>query len=180
VPGEVVDQGEPLLLVADPARMLALVDVPEQDHARVKVGQSIVLMVDALPGQTFGGKLDWVSPELDERTRTVTARAVLDNVEGQLRAHLFGKVRITLHHDEAVALVPREAVQWEGCCNIVFVRLSDVLYEPRKVTLGCATETSYEVVDGLEQGEPVVTTGSFLLKTEILKGSIGAGCCEGE
>lgn len=180
VQGEVVDAGEPLLVVADPTRLWALIDVPEQDHPRVRVGQPVVLTLEAPRGEPLSAKLDWVSPALDPHTRTVTARATLDVADRGLRANVFGKARITLHHDEAVVLVPQEAVQWEGCCNVVFVRRSDTLYEPRKVTLGCATTGGYEVLAGLDADEPVVTTGSFLLKTEILKGSIGAGCCEGE
>ena len=74
--------------------------------------------------------------------------------------------------------MPVDAVQWEGCCNVVFVKQSETLYEPRKVLLGVNTGTAYEVLDGLTGGEEVVTQGSFLLKTELLKGSIGAGCCE--
>jgi cobalt-zinc-cadmium efflux system membrane fusion protein len=76
--------------------------------------------------------------------------------------------------------VPRDAVQWEGCCNIVFVRHSDMLFTPRKVHLSYETPRSYVVESGVKEGEQVVTTGSFLLKTEILKGNIGAGCCEVE
>lgn len=180
VQGEVVEAGAPLLVVADPTRLWALIDVPEQDHPRVRVGQPVVLTLEAPRGEPISTRIDWVSPELDPRTRTVTARAALHVPEGGLRANVFGKARITLHHDDDVVLVPQEAVQWEGCCNVVFVRRSETLYEPRKVTLGCATPGGYEVVAGLGPDEPVVTTGSFLLKTEILKGSIGAGCCEGE
>ena len=77
-------------------------------------------------------------------------------------------------------IVPREALQWDGCCNLVFVRHSDQLYEPRKVKLGYETDRFYLVDSGLRAGEEVVTTGSFLLKTEIMKGNIGAGCCEVE
>jgi len=74
--------------------------------------------------------------------------------------------------------VPASAVQWEGCCNVVFVKKSNTAYEPRKVHLGIATGSVYQVLNGVNVGEEIVTQGSFLLKTEILKGSIGAGCCE--
>ena len=89
-----------------------------------------------------------------------------------------GDRRSAVRDHYAATVVPVDAVQWEGCCNVVFVRRSDVLYEPRKVTLGVNTGTVYEVLRGLRPGEEVVTQGSFLLKTELLKGSIGAGCCE--
>ena len=72
------------------------------------------------------------------------------------------------------------AVQSDGCCTIVFVRESDTVYHPRKVTTGTAAHGLVEIRRGLAAGDAVVTTGSFLLKTEVLKGNIGAGCCEVE
>ena len=75
-------------------------------------------------------------------------------------------------------VVPKDAVQWEGCCNVVFVQKSEAVYEPRKVNLGIDAGNVYEVLGGVSAGEVIVTQGSFLLKTEIMKGSIGAGCCE--
>ena len=77
-------------------------------------------------------------------------------------------------------IVPRDAVQWEGCCNVVFVKESATIYRPTKVHLGPINGSMVEVRRGLKGGEMVVTQGSFLLKTEILKGSIGAGCCEAQ
>ncbi len=77
-------------------------------------------------------------------------------------------------------LVPREAIQRAEDCTLVFVKKGEGLYEPVRVELGAATEDLVEVVDGLSPGMEVVTTGAFLLKTEILKESIGAGCCEVE
>jgi len=90
---------------------------------------------------------------------------------------MFGKAIISVRKDESALVVPKESVQWEGCCNVVFVKRSDVLFEPRKVKLGYETDHFFVVERGLDAGEEIVTVGSFLLKTEILKGSIGAGCC---
>jgi len=115
---------------------------------------------------------------VDAQTRTLKARAELANPDGLLRAGMFARAIITEAKEDPVLVVSKEAVQWEGCCNVVFVRRSDVLFEPRKVRLGCEIDGFLEVQDGLSDGEEIVTTGSFALKTEILKGSIGAGCCE--
>lgn len=91
---------------------------------------------------------------------------------------MFGKAIVSVREKEPALVVPKNAVQWEGCCNVVFVRRSDVLFEPRKVRLGYEAERFFVAEDGVDEGDVVVTTGSFLLKTEILKESIGAGCCE--
>ena len=74
--------------------------------------------------------------------------------------------------------VPRAAVQLANGAELVFVRLSDTLYETRRVETGARSQGWVEIRRGVEPGEDVVTVGSFLLKTETLKGSIGAGCCE--
>ena len=74
-------------------------------------------------------------------------------------------------------MVPKDAVQWEGCCNVVFVKETIDRYRPRKVVIEDGEGPYYQVVDGLLQGEEVVVDGAFLLKTELKKSSIGAGCC---
>jgi cobalt-zinc-cadmium efflux system membrane fusion protein len=91
---------------------------------------------------------------------------------------MFANAIVSVRDRRPALVVPVAAVQWEGCCNVVFVKKSETEYEPRKVHLGSSTGTVYEVRSGLTGGEEVVTQGSFLLKTEILKSSIGAGCCE--
>ncbi len=178
--GEVVQPARPLFAVADISRMWVLVDVHESDLRDVQLGQSLVLHVDGLPGETVDGRITWVSTELDPRTRTLRVRAEIPNPDGRLLANMFARAEVTLGQRPNALVVPESAVQWEGCCNIVFVRKSATVYEPRKVHLGITSEAVCEVLAGLETGDEVVTQGSYLLKTEILKGSIGAGCCEVE
>jgi cobalt-zinc-cadmium efflux system membrane fusion protein len=91
---------------------------------------------------------------------------------------MFSSALINVWGPAPAIVVPKSAVQWEGCCNVVFVKISNVQFEPRKIRLGFDTGPWRVVETGLVGGEQVVTTGSFLLKTELLKGSIGAGCCE--
>ncbi|MFN8178725.1 MAG: efflux RND transporter periplasmic adaptor subunit [bacterium] len=176
--GDVTQPGATLLAVVDVSRMWALLDVFEEDVDLVRGGQPVVVRVEALPGETFGGRLSWVAAGVDPTTRVLAARALLDNREGRLKAALYGRATVTVHDARRAVVVPRDAVQWEGCCNIVFVRRDDTLFEPRKVRLGASTGTLYEVLEGVAPGEAVVTGGAFLLKTELLKGDIGAGCCE--
>ena len=74
-------------------------------------------------------------------------------------------------------MVHKDAVQWEGCCNVVFVKESASRFRPRKVQITDGPGSYYQVTQGLFQGEEIVVNGSFLLKTELKKTSIGAGCC---
>jgi len=176
--GEVVDTSTPLFSVADTTVMWALLEVYDADVTKIALGQPVVLQVEGLAGERRGGTLTWVSSQVDRRTRTLAARAEFPNPDGALRAGMFATAVVSVRDRAAELVVPEEAVQWEGCCNVVFVRQSDSLFEPRKVRLAFELERHLVVAEGLDEGETVVTTGSFLLKTELLKGSIGAGCCE--
>ncbi|MGE0709903.1 MAG: efflux RND transporter periplasmic adaptor subunit [Planctomycetota bacterium] len=178
--GEVARPDRPLFAVAETATLWARLDVREADLRRVRAGLAVTLRVEGLPGEAFHGRLTWVGAALDRRTRTLPARAELPNPRGLLRAGMFGQAVVQVAAPAQRTLVPKAAVQWEGCCNVVFVRRSERLFEPRKVRLGPEAGEQWVVEAGLRPGETVVTTGSFLLKTEVLKGSIGAGCCAGD
>jgi cobalt-zinc-cadmium efflux system membrane fusion protein len=178
VVGESMGADEEIFAVADTARMWLLLNLQERDLATVKTRDRVLFTVDGLPGRSFEGAIDWISSEVEEPTRTIRARVPLDNSDGLLRANMFGRARVIVHDDAEVLAVPESAIQSDGCCTIVFVRESDTVYRPRKVVLGASAHGQAEVRSGLASGDAVVATGSFLLKTEVLKGNIGAGCCE--
>ncbi|GMV97937.1 MAG: hypothetical protein AMXMBFR83_22900 [Phycisphaerae bacterium] len=178
VNGESAGERDPLFTLADLSTLWLDIDVPLRDAVLLARGQRVLFTADGLPGESFSGELTWISPQVDEQARTLTARAVLPNPRGRIRAKMYGTARIILHENADVLTVPEQAVQTDGCCQLVFVRRSEQTYAPRQVTLGSAAGGYVEVLEGLAAGEPVVTTGSFLMKTEILKSSIGAGCCE--
>ncbi len=178
VVGEVVDTKASLLSIADTSKMWAMLEVYESDVPKVRIGQPVVLEVEGIPGERRGGTVTWVSSHVDHRTRTLKVRTEVDNADGLLRSGMYGKAVISIRDKEPTLVVPKDAVQWEGCCNVVFTRQSDMLFTPKKVRIGYDTDRFYVVEEGLEENDEIVTTGSFLLKTEIMKGSIGAGCCE--
>jgi multidrug efflux pump subunit AcrA (membrane-fusion protein) len=88
---------------------------------------------------------------------------------------MFGRVEIAVKSEEPRLLVPRDAVQDDGDCRLVFVSPRPDVYQARKVGLGSRFAGYFEVLEGLAEGEEVVTTGSFQLKTEVLRGQMGAG-----
>jgi cobalt-zinc-cadmium efflux system membrane fusion protein len=102
----------------------------------------------------------------------------LENPEGALRAGMFGQARIRTEAARPSVLVPRSAVQRAKSVQVVFVKLAPDHYETRRVETGAIDGALIELKKGVRPGEEVVTQGSFLLKTETLKESIGAGCCE--
>ncbi|HEX6851670.1 MAG TPA: efflux RND transporter periplasmic adaptor subunit [Candidatus Polarisedimenticolaceae bacterium] len=178
--GRQVDIEEMLLEVVDPSVLWAEIDVPEPRLAGVATGLEITLTFDAIPGRDFRGRIFSVSPEVDPRTRTAVARVRLDNADGALRANMYGRARITAGGKGNGVVVPRAALQRANGVDVVFVRISDLLYETRHVEARPRDDGRVELASGVAPGERVVTVGSFLLKTETLKGSIGAGCCDVE
>ncbi len=178
VVGEVVEQRDALYTVADLSTMWLMMAVRERDLAVVRTGLPILFTVDGLPGHSFDGTVTWISSVVDDQTRTVKVRASLPNERGLLRANMFGLARIIVHDNDEIVSVPSGAVQTDGCCQLVFVKQDDTLFEPRKVSLGTSANGHVEILAGLSPGESVVTVGSFLMKTEILKSNIGAGCCD--
>jgi cobalt-zinc-cadmium efflux system membrane fusion protein len=176
--GESVEASDVLFVVADNTTMWLMANLYERDLIHLRLGLPVFFTVDGMPGAGFEGKLVWISSQVDDRTRTVRIRADLPNPDGLLRAKMYGNARIVLHDNEEVVTVPVDAVQTDGCCQLVFVKESETVFQPRKITLGTSANGVVEVLKGLHEGEVVASAGSFLMKTEILKGSIGAGCCE--
>ncbi len=177
VAGEVVEPGVSLFVVADPRRVWARIDVRLEDAPRIALGQPVQFRPDGIPDAVAAGTVSWISTAVDEKTRTVGVRADIENPEGRLLASTFGKARITIREAPNAIAVPSEAVHWEGCCHIVFVRLAGEIFQTRKVRLGAKGGGFTEILAGVLPGEVVVTAGSHVLKSEILKSRLGAGCC---
>ena len=175
--GMAVSQGQTLFEVVDPSRLWAEVDVPEADAHLVRVGQAASIALDA--GPVRSGTVDYVAPVIDPATRTALARVALDNADGALRANTYGTARVAVGGDRDVVVVPSAAVQRAKTVDVVFVKLAVDEYETRRVRV-LRRQGDRAHVAGVRPGEEVVAEGSFLLKTEILKDSIGAGCCDVE
>ncbi|MBX9582686.1 MAG: efflux RND transporter periplasmic adaptor subunit [Gemmataceae bacterium] len=187
VSGEVVDPAKVLFVVADLSRMWVTANVRNEDADRVAVGQRLAFTADGHPSEALTGPVVWTSTTIDPQTRTLRVRAEISNPAAHWRARTFGTARITLRAaDTPVAVVHPDAVQREGDCRYVFVRLDETTFEVRAVRLGVRGEAGgppagvggrkedrVEVLDGVRPGERVVTTGSFILKAELLKDQLG-------
>jgi cobalt-zinc-cadmium efflux system membrane fusion protein len=177
--GVLATESTSLATVADTSVMWALCDVPERDAARVAVGQPMRVTIAGAEDEPANGAITWLSAEVDPRTRTVTARAELPNDAGRLRANQFARAKIETGAPRRAVAVPRDAVQRVGDLQVVFVREKAGVYQPRVVHRYGGGET-VQIEGQVKQGDAVVTTGAVLLRTEIMPGSIGAGCCEVE
>lgn len=176
--GRMVDTEETLFEIVDTSTVWAEVDIPEGDVSGVAANQRVVLTVDGLGEREFSGTLAYIAPEIDPRTRTARGRILLANPDGALRANMFARARLASGANRVSVLVPRGAIQKAHGARVVFVRLSEQVYETRRITPGPAMGDLVAVSGRIKPGDRVVTDGSFLLKTETLKESIGAGCCD--
>ncbi len=178
--GTLVDVEETLFEIVDPSSMWAEIDLPEAELSAVQVGQAVVVSVDGLGEREFTGKIDYIAPAIDPKTRTALARARLKNPDGVLRANMYGRAMIAVGETRTSVAIPRSALQRAKGISLVFVQLASDVYETRRVQVSPGSGDLIELAQGIRPGELVVTEGSFLLKTETLKESIGAGCCDVE
>lgn len=184
VSGEVVDVSHVAFQLADTSRMWLILNVPLEHADKLALGQTVRFQGDG-SRKEIEGELNWISTAADRTTRMVQVRAELANPDGFLRDETFGTGQIILREEPEAVVVPSEAVHWEGCCQVVFVR-DKAYFEPdspkvfhvRSVRLGAAVDGFTEVIAGLLPGEVVATSGSDVLLAQLLKSNLGAGCCE--
>jgi len=176
--GTLVDTDTTLFEIVDTSSMWAEIDIPEDLVRAVAVGSRVTFVIDGLgEAPPLAGAIAYLAPEVDPHTRTVVARVPLANPEGLLRANMFAEARIEARSATQGVWVPRDALQRAKGAHLVFVRMTESLYEARRVDVGLETDDRVEVRGRVAAGDRVVTAGSYLLKTETLRGSIGAGCC---
>jgi Cu(I)/Ag(I) efflux system membrane fusion protein len=141
------------------------ITIYEYEAGLVKEGMPVQVDTLAYPGQMFQGRIVSVTPLLEAATRTLKARALVENPEGKLKLEMFANVRIDYDVGEKLA-VPEEAVMHAGTRNIVFIADPDGYFTPRTVVLGTKAQGYYEVLQGLSANEVVVTSGNFLVDSE--------------
>jgi len=172
---EVENAGKPdkSLLYSEPGgKVWVYAPIYEYELPLIKTGDSIEAEVSANPGQKYHGTIRSIDPVLDPMTRSVRARAVLDNADGALKPEMYVNVTLQAGLGEVLA-VPEEAVFATGEKNIIFVEKKDGFFEPREVITGASSEGHRQIKSGLNEGEEVVVSGNFLIDSESrLKGAL--------
>ncbi|MGD9691376.1 MAG: efflux RND transporter periplasmic adaptor subunit [Phycisphaerales bacterium] len=165
--GMKIDPGMQVFRLADLSRVWVLVTLYESQLPYVSEGQRAVMSLPYIPGQTFEGKVVYIYPYLDTRTREVQVRLEFENPTGLLKPGMFATVELQSTLKREAVLVPRAAVMSTGERSVAFVSLGEGKFEPRQVRMGVETGGGQvEVLDGLKPGELVVTSGQFLLDSE--------------
>ncbi len=172
--GEKIDSNSTLLDIADLSRVWVIASVYEYELPFVRVGQTAAVTLSYLPGRTFTGRVTLIYPVLDEATRTIQVRLEFDNPGLALKPGMYADVAIESDLGERLAL-PETAVLSSGTRNIVFVAQGDGYFEPREVRLGVRLPEIVEVLEGVSEGEKVVTSGNFFVDSESkLKAALAA------
>ncbi|MDR4479780.1 MAG: efflux RND transporter periplasmic adaptor subunit [Nitrospira sp.] len=171
--GEVVETTEKLFVVADLSNVWVTAVIPEKDIPYIRPdltgpGQTVEVHVAAYPGEVFHGRITYVGDVLDPATRTMRLRLELPNPERKLKPAMYASVRVYSEPEPNVLLIPEAAVQRDRDRQFVFVQREPTLFEARDVKLGPSNGQDIKVLDGLLEGESIVTNGGFVLKSELL------------
>ncbi len=175
VRGEVVseDAQEATFIIADLSRVWVNLTVHQKDLNQIKKGQPVTVLSE-VSSYRATAPIAYVSPTIDEATRTATARVALDNPHGHWRPGTFVTATIHVDTSQTPVRVPKMALQTMDDATVVFVK-TDAGFQPRPVTLGRHDRQHVEVISGLHPGETYVATNAFTLKAQMGKGDFGHG-----
>lgn len=171
--GQYVNMGDPLFAIADLSSVWVEVEVYENEFPFVKLGQAVSITSQSYPGKTFTGRVSFVYPFLDPKTRTVKVRVELANPGLRLKPDMFVNALIKSPLGATIA-VPSAAVMDTGKRQVVWVEKEPGMFEPRDVKVGARVGDNVQIVSGLAKGEKVAATGGYLIDSEAqLKGGSG-------
>lgn len=167
VDGSAVKAGDMAMRIVDHSTLWLDSQVYAQDQPFIKLGQQVTATVEGVPGKQLEGKVIFVHPHVDPSTRTATVRVAIPNPEMRLRPGMYATAEIRAELAESALLVPREAVIDTGTRQVSFVAMGEGRFEPRNVKVGVpSNDGMVEILEGLDAGEQVVTSGQFLLDAE--------------
>ena len=167
-PGDYVKQGDVLLQVANLSRVWATFQAYEGDLPFIKRGQTIQFTAEALPGRTFTGRVSFVDPVLNAQTRTAGVRVELSNPSGMFKPEMLivGNAAAQMKQTADQIVIPKSSVLWTGKRSVVYVKMDSEeqpMFMLRQITLGATLPDGYVVLDGLAEGEEIVTNGAFAI-----------------
>ena len=164
--GDYVTSGSVLFDVADLSHIWVMFDAYESDLPYLSEGQKVTFSIQALPGVNYSGIITFIDPVLDPVTRVAKIRVEINNQAGKLKPEMFatGIVEATLNEYKDKLVIPRTAVLWTGKRSLVYVKQTETnepIFKIREIELGPLLGNSYVVMDGLSDGEEIVTQGTF-------------------
>jgi len=172
--GSMIDQETEILVLLDPTILWTDAEIYEKDIAKIRLGMTVELNVPAYPGETFSGKITYIGDVLKEDTRTITVRSEVENRDYKLKPGMFASIRIALNHQSQALVVPQEAVLEDKGDKIAFIKRGGQFF--LQVVHTGARENGYiEILRGLAEGDEVVITGSYQLKSKLYEEILKSG-----
>jgi membrane fusion protein, heavy metal efflux system len=141
----------------------------EKDLLRLQQKTDAIFTSAAYLNEKFAGKIIYIGQTVDEQTRTIAVRGEFANLNNKLKPHMFGELKIPIDKNKKAILIPEESLFTDGGQTQVFIQTSDTTFEVRKVIIGTSVDNRVEITEGLREGEKVVSTGVFYLKSELKK-----------
>jgi len=182
--GALVDTAESIYTIADLSNVWVWYDLYEKDlavlHDRLSSGKTVVakVRVKAFEAEVFDGVVDLIGSQVDEHTRTIKVRVQVRNEERKLKPGMFAEAEISVPLKGNITAVPSSAVLSDEGKSFVFQYWKDDLWVRRDVHLGRNQGGFAEVLNGIPTGATIVTRGAFMLKSDILREKMGAGCAD--
>ncbi|WP_224982284.1 efflux RND transporter periplasmic adaptor subunit [Geomonas agri] len=177
--GQYVNMGDPLFNIADLSTVWVDVEVYENEFSFVKMGQRVEIVSQSYPGKTFSGRVSFIYPFLDPKTRTVKVRVEMANPGLKLKPDMFVNASIKAPLGKAL-VVPTTALMDTGKRQVVWVESQPGMFEPHDVQAGARVGDKVQILSGLKQGDKVAASGGYLIDSEAqLSGGSGGGGHEG-
>jgi len=164
--GAKINRGTPLLKIADLSNLWILADIYEYELYKIGLGDHAKVSFDFLPGKTYDGKVSFVYPTLDTKTRTIKVRIDVPNPNGELKPGMFATVKIKGKSFGVHPLVPEQSILRSGQLNTVIIALGGGKFKPAQIKLGAYSNGLYQVLSGLKAGTRIVTSAQFLIDSE--------------
>jgi membrane fusion protein, heavy metal efflux system len=171
-PGMALNTGAQTFTVSGLATLWMMAAVNEENLQGLRIGMPVTIRVRAYPDVTFSGQIFQLGPQLDPATRTLTVRVLVPNKDGRLRPEMYATAEIARGASRSALFVPEDSVQNLNGNPVVFVRRPNSEFEARPVKSGAIVDHQVEIVEGLRDGEEVVTDGAFVVKSQFLTRSL--------
>jgi cobalt-zinc-cadmium efflux system membrane fusion protein len=172
-PGVTIQPSTDAFVVGDLSRLWMLASVRADQLPRLHVGQSAIISLPDAPVESFSGKVANLGQRFDSTTRQMQIRIEFTNTGGRLRPEMLARAQLPVGEKNAALLVPQDAVQQVNGQDAVFVRLSADHFVMRPIQAGDSAQGMVCILSGIQPGDQVVTQGSFLVKSQLLRSSIG-------
>ncbi len=192
VVGDYLKEGEGLFQITNLGKVWVMFDAYESDLPWIQVGDKIEFTVQSIPGKTFQTKITFIDPVIDRSTRVASVRAEVDNPKGTLKPEMFaqGIIKAELPEVANAVTIPKSSILWTGKRAVVYVKDQNAekpVFEFREISLGADAGDYYVVQNGLDEGEEIVTNGTFKIdaaaqlqgKVSMMNPSGGSGSMPG-